>query len=181
MDYLYEGSDQGPSRVMVELIDTKKGEIKINKLTLACTLRKMIMYKTHVVDMKHVGRNKIMIYMNNFQLANRLTKDPALNEKNYRAYIPRHFVSVTGVIAGVPLEITEEDIMQDIQCEFPVLEAYRMNRFVNDHKEATQRMRITFRAHKLPQAVKIFCCSVQVKAFFKKTVLCLKCLRYNQM
>lgn len=179
VNYQYQQTDQGPYRVMVELIDTQDGNIRINKLTLANVLRKMIAYKTHIMDMKNIGRNKVMVYLNNFQLANRLTNDENIKAKNYRAYIPRHLISVTGVIAGIPLDITEEDIMEDIICEYPVMQVYRMNRFVNGQKEPTQRMSITFRASKLPESIKIFHCSLRVRAFFKKAVLCLKCLRYN--
>lgn len=179
VNYQYQQTDQGPYRVMVELIDTQDGNIRINKLTLANVLRKMIAYKTHIMDMKNIGRNKVMVYLNNFQLANRLTSDENIKAKNYRAYIPRHLISVTGVIAGIPLDITEEDIMEDIICDYPVMQVYRMNRFVNGQKEPTQRMSITFRASKLPESIKIFHCSLRVRAFFKKAVLCLKCLRYN--
>lgn len=179
VNYQYEQTDQGPYRVMVELIDTQNGTIRINKLTLANALRKMIAYKAHIMDMKNIGRNKVMVYLNNFQLANRLTNDENLKAKNYRAYIPRHLISVTGVIAGVPLDITEEEIMEDILCEYPVMQVYRMNRFVNNQKEPTQRLSITFRASKLPESIKIFHCSLRVRAFIKKAVLCLKCLRYN--
>lgn len=179
VNYQYEQTDQGPYRVMVELIDTQNGKVQINKLTLANVLRKMMAYKTHIVDMKNIGRNKVMVYINNFQLANRLTYDENLKAQNYRAYIPRHLISVTGVIAGIPLDITEDEILEDIICEYPVMQVYRMNRFVNGQKEPTQRMSITFRASKLPESIKIFHCSLRVRAFFKKAVLCLKCLRYN--
>lgn len=179
VNYQYENGDQGPFRVMVELIDTQNGKIKINKLSLASALRKMPMYKTHVIEMKQVGRNKLMVYFNNYQIANRLTTDANLKEKNYRAYIPRHLVSVTGVIAGVPLDISEEEVMEEMQCEYPVMTVYRMNRHVNGQKEPTMRLSITFRAPKLPERVRIFCCSVGVRAFYRKTVLCQNCLRYN--
>lgn len=179
INYQYERTDQGPYRVMVELIDTQNGTLRINKLTLANVLRKMIIYKAHILDMKNIGRNKVMVYLNNYQLANRLTSDEDMKAKNYRAYIPRHLISVTGVIAGVPLDITEEEVMEDIICEYPIMQVYRMNRFVNNQKEPTQRMSITFRAAKLPETIKIFHCSLRVRAFFKKAVLCLKCLRYN--
>lgn len=118
VNYQYENGDQGPFRVMVELVDTQNGKIKINKLSLASALRKMPMYKTHVIEMKQVGRNKLMVYFNNYQIANRLTTDANLKEKNYRA-------------------------------------------------------------PKLPERVRIFCCSVGVRAFYRKTVLCQNCLRYN--
>lgn len=180
-NYQYESGDQGPFRVMVELVDTQNGNLKINKLSLACTLRRMPMYKTHVTEMKQVGRNKLMVYLNNYQIANRLTTDANLNEKNYRAYIPRHLVSVTGVIAGVPLDITEEEIADEMESEYPVMTVYRMNRHVNGKKEPTMRVSVTFRAAKLPEHVRIFCCSVGVRAFYRKSVLCYNCLRYNHL
>lgn len=181
INYQYESGDTGPYRVMVELIDTQNGDLKINKLSLASTLRRMPLYKTHVTEMKQVGRNKLMVYLNNYQIANRLTTDTDLKEKNYRAYISRHLISVTGVISGVPLDISEKEIIDEIECEYPVMTVYRMNRHVNGRKEPTMRVSITFRAAKLPEHVRIFCCSVGVRAFYRKTVLCHNCLRYNHL
>lgn len=179
VDYEYVFGDQGPFRVMVELNDTQNGSLTINKLTLASTLRKLAIYKTHVTEIKNVGRNKLMVYLNNYQIANRLTTDSLLKGKNYKAYIPRHLISVTGVISGIPLDITADEVMNDIESEATVMQIYRLNRFVDGRPEPSMRMSVTFRASKLPQTVKIFCVSVRVKAFYRKANLCLNCLRYN--
>lgn len=176
---LYNNNDEGPYRVMVELQDNKEGEIRINKLSLAQTLQKMIVYKGHITEVKQAGRQKVMVYLNNYQLANRLTTDKDFNQRNYRAYIPKHLVAVNGVLAGIPLDMKDEDVMNGIISEVPVLGVKRLTRFIDGRREPTQRVSVTFRAKKIPSLVKVFCCSMKIRAFYRKTVLCLNCLRYS--
>nr|XP_029715871.1 uncharacterized protein LOC115259436 [Aedes albopictus] len=145
---LYNNNDEGPYRVMVELQDNKEGEIRINKLSLAQTLQKMIVYKGHITEVKQAGRQKVMVYLNNYQLANRLTTDKDFNQRNYRAYIPKHLV------AGIPLDMKDEDVTNGIISEVPVLGVKRLTRFIDGRREPTQRVSVTFRAKKIPSLVK---------------------------
>lgn len=69
--------------------------------------------------------------------------------------------------------------MNGIISEVPVLGVKRLTRFIDGRREPTQRVSVTFRAKKIPSLVKVFCCSMKIRAFYRKTVLCLNCLRYS--
>lgn len=50
-------------------------------------------------------------------------------EKDYDIYLPINFISLKGVISGVPQDITKEEIIKEIDTNLEIIEAYRMNIF----------------------------------------------------
>ncbi|XP_062702627.1 uncharacterized protein LOC134285589 [Aedes albopictus] len=156
---------------------------RINKFSLGSMLRELQGYKNHIFDMKQIGRNKIMVVFNSYIKANAIVE--FINNENgmYTAYIPKHVVCISGVIAGIPNDITTEQIFTDLQSEVPVVDVYRLNRYVNGEKQPSNldsnRVSITFRASRLPERVRLFCCVSKIQPFVQKVVFCKKCLRYN--
>lgn len=179
MNYTYNAKDQSPYRVMVEILDSNNGELRINKLALAVTLHKMSAYKNNVVEVKQAGRNKMIVYLNNYEAANRLIDDDEFRRRNYRAYVPMHFISLSGVVAGVPLDVSIEELEESVCCEVPILGIRRLNTWIDGMPQPSQRISITFRASTLPRMVKMFRCTSKVRPFYKKSVLCMNCLRYS--
>lgn len=177
-DYLYTDKDEGPFRVYVELNDSDQQK-SINKISVGRMLRKVFGITNHVTEIKNAGRKKVLVYTNTFTAANRLVQNNVVGSYGYKAYIAKHLVSVTGVIAGIPTDLSDEEIMQDLHSLVPVMEVYRFHRFVNNAKIPSTRVSVTFRASKLPELVKLFSCSIKVEPFYRKAFLCLNCLRYN--
>lgn len=176
----YNRSDQGPYRLYFELRDTNNGVRRINKYSLGSKLRKMDGYKKHIEDMKQVGKNRIMLYVNSYVKANALMEE-INREKNgeYKAYVPVHLVCVTGIVAGVPADIPIEEIQEDIQCDVPIVSVRRMTRKEGLERLPINRISVMFRAKVLPDRVRLFCCNSNVKPFIQRLVVCSKCLRFN--
>lgn len=173
----YTMEDTGPYRIYFEPLTMEE---RINKFSVGSTLRKMEQYRRHIVDMKQVGRNKIMVYLNSYTKANSLVKEVQAGRiGRYRAYVPLHLVCVTGVIAGVPADINEKEIFEDLQCEVPIVSVRRLNRFVDGAPTPTNRVSIMFRSNVLPESVKLFCCSSRITPFVQKLVICENCLKFN--
>lgn len=177
--YEYNQSDASPFRVIVQLQDDDGGQLRINKLSLGKVLTKINEYKQNTTNMRALGRNKVLVFLKNYQTANRMQSDQLLRNNNYRAYIPRSFVSVTGVVAGVPTDMNIEEIQENISSLYPILAINRLHRYESGEKIPVHRISITFRASNLPAEVRLFCCINTVRPFISKPVLCLNCLRYN--
>lgn len=178
-DILYTFTDAPPNRVYVELVDKHNPDAKINKFALGATLRKMQGLRGHIIDMKYVGRFKIIVLLNNFIKANLLLQKLNAESKYYRAYIPTHLVAITGKITGIPTHLTEEEIKSDLECEEPVLQVRRLDRYIEGRKVPSNAISVTFRAKQLPEKVRLFSCTAQVLPFTKRVDLCEKCLRYG--
>lgn len=177
--YEYNKNDVGPYRLIAELVDDKEGKIRINKLTLGKLLSRTKEYKENVINMRPMGMKKLLVFVKNMNTANKLQGDKTIKENNYKFYVPKSFLSVTGVIAGVPADMTDDEIMENMECEVPIMNVYRLNRYVDKQKQPSNRISVTFRANKLPAEVKLYCCNNRVLPFINKPVLCGKCLRYG--
>lgn len=177
--YEYEAKDHGPYRVILQLLDNQDGKLKINKLSLGRLLTKKDEYKKNIQNLRMLGANRVMAFLSSYQSANNLQKDSMLKKNNLKAYIPRNFVSVSGVVAGVPTDMTIDEIKENIKSDVPILDIARLHRYEEGKKVEAQRISITFRSNKLPTEVKMFCCINTVRPFISKPVLCHKCLRYN--
>lgn len=174
----YTSMDTGPYRIYFELRNRIEGQ-KINKFSLGASLRKMEQYKPFITDMKYVGLHKIIVFVSSYIKANALVSEINSGCSLYRAYVPKHLVSITGVIPGIPTDIDVEDIKADIICEVPILEVTRMTRWDGQKRIPINRLSISFRAKELPSLVKIFCCVSRVKTFTPKVVICKNCLRFG--
>lgn len=174
--FTYTHKDSGPYRVYLELRNRDDGR-KINKFSVGQMLRQKSEFRNHVTDMKYIGKYKILVYVNSYGKANHLVKMINDSSNQYKAYVPRHLVTINGVIAGIPTDITDEEIMNEIECEVPVLSVKRLTRTAE--RIPTTRISVTFRASQLPDYVRVFYCSSRVRPFYQKLVMCAKCLRFN--
>ncbi|XP_055522794.1 uncharacterized protein LOC129716976 [Wyeomyia smithii] len=136
-------------------------------------------YWNHVIDLKYLGRNKIIVFLNSYTKANLFVEDKKLEKLGYKVYVPRHLCCVTGVLAGIPTDIDIREIKAEIECDCQVVDVYRFNRFRNGIKEPTTRVSVTFRANQLPEMVKLFCCTNKVRPFLQKVLFCENCHRFN--
>lgn len=174
--YLYTKNDQGPYRVYVELTDKTN---RINKFTVGAWLRKSDKYRRSVIEMKYLGRNKIIVFMSYMTAANAMVDDEGLKQAGYSAYVPRHLVCISGVLAGIPTDIPEAEILCDIESPVPVMSVYRLSRFVDGAKQPSNRVSVTFRAKTLPEKIRLFGSSCKVNPFIRKVEFCTKCHRFN--
>lgn len=177
--YEYNQNDASPFRVIVQLLDDDEGRLRINKLSLGKVLSKIDEYKQNITNMRALGRNKVLVFLRSCLTANKMQADKMLRNNNYKAYIPRSFVSVSGVVAGVPTDMTIEEIQENISSCYPILAINRLHRYESGKKIEAHRISVTFRASTLPPEVRLFCCINTVRPFITKPVLCLNCLRYN--
>lgn len=176
---VYTEVDTGPYRVYFELRNND-GAQRINKFAVGSSLRKMEQYKHCITDMKQVGRNRILVFISSYLRANALVEE--INKSttsNFKAYVPLHLVSVTGIVDGVPADISEEEIMGDIASDVPIISVKRLNRFVDGQKIPANRISVRFRANMLPDRIRLFCCCARVRPFEQKLTACGKCLRFN--
>lgn len=176
---VYTEADTGPYRVYFELRNND-GVQRINKFAVGSTLRKNEKFKQCITDMKQVGRNRIMVFISSYTKANALVEEVNNSTtSSYKAYVPLHLVSVTGIVDGVPADISEEEIMGDIASDVQIISVRRLHRWVDGKKIPANRISVRFRANVLPDRIRLFCCCSRVRPFGQKLTACGKCLRFN--
>ncbi|XP_058834495.1 uncharacterized protein LOC131691840 [Topomyia yanbarensis] len=111
--------------------------------------------------------------------ANLIVNNEKMKEDGYRAYIPRHVVCISGVLAGIPTNIDTEEILKEIDCNVPVVGVNRLTRFEEGKKIPINRVSVTFRANTLPEKLRLFCTTCKVNPFIRRVDFCKNCHRFN--
>lgn len=175
----YNINDIGPYRIIME--PTK--EKYINKIALARFLRSNNLID-EMIDIKKTGQKKATVYFNTVESANNVLefhkniKSDSLEHK-FIAYLPLYFIVVKGVITGIPLDMSIEEVKEELADNGDILDIYRMNRFRDGKKEPSDRMCISFRSQFLPKSIKLCYIRSRILPYISKVVYCQKCLRFN--
>ncbi len=88
-EFRYTTADTDPYQLYFELRKDQTG-MRLNRYSLGAKLRGMEAFKKHIIDMKQIGRNKIMVILNSFIKANQLMDIINKEEGVYEAYVPMY-------------------------------------------------------------------------------------------
>lgn len=173
----YSLSDPGPFRVFLESTDDnikRLHPMKVGKIIFTSLPR----YKHLINDISSVGLKKVKIEMNSFEAANNFVMEKSLISYNLSAYIPLFYTTKSGIVRDIPVEISEEELRNDIRCEFPILDIFRFNKKGNKEIKISV-IKITFQTQVLPQYIKLHGVRAPVIPFIPTTIICHRCLRYG--
>lgn len=109
----YDESLKGECKIMIESLKHEKSAKDLNRLTYAKIFNDR--YKNCIVDVKSSGFGKLAIFTNSACTASTILNDKSyLEGKGIKAFIPFYFVTSQGVIRGVPLDISEQEIKEGL-------------------------------------------------------------------
>lgn len=116
------------------------------------------------------------------ETANNALSNKYLEKKELSAFIPRETLSRKGVIHGIPIEISKEEFLQEINQQNPTLKAVDVYRFrrrvVIDNKSElveTQSICLTVRNKDLPAYVFFLRARIGIDPFIPAIRQCWKC------
>lgn len=126
-----------------------------------------------------------MTFMNAITANNFLHSNYPILE-GIRAFIPSHLVSSKGIIRNIDREITEDEIMDNIETEDKrqVLKVERLKRRSTDEAGnptyiPTNTLLITFRGKILPKSIYLFHNHRTPQPYIPRTIQCHGCMRYG--
>jgi hypothetical protein len=179
----YKPNAIGPFTVIVQNEDKSK---PIHPLVFG---KRLHMEKINGVEsgsIKAEGKYKISICFKTADLANKFTNCDFVVKNHFHAYIPSYRVSIQGVIRGVPLDVSMEEI-----CEFSevpedfgkIIKARRLNRKISSSEGTTWNpsltVVITIQGQILPERIYLFHNAFRVEKYVVPTVMCYNCSRYG--
>lgn len=130
------------------------------------------------------SKSTVEVNFKNLQEANRLIKDPIINNNDTQTFIPSFRLIKRGIIKGIDEGIPEEEILENLESEFKVLRVRRLNkrnrdpnRQENDPKwSASKSVVITFAGQNLPRMVFLHKIKLEVEPYLILAV-CYNCFR----
>ena len=126
------------------------------------------------------------------EAANSLINNEFLHSQGLKASIPFHKIYKQGLIRDVPLDIPEQEILEEIRREIAVLSVKRLtqrNRNFNAQSATnnnnkfilSRAMLVTFDGQELPEFVSLFGSFHRVGIYVPRPKICFKCYRFNHI
>lgn len=135
---------------------------------------------------KKISRNNILATFPSSKEANAFL-DNDISKLKLNCYIPYNAISKQGIIKSIPLEISEEEIKQNIKSHYEILSVRRLNRRVQTEEGGSSKVSyvpsrsvlLTFRSNRLPDKVYLYSNSITVSQYQQPITQCKNCLRYG--
>lgn len=170
----YTHLDKGPFFVIMEKENIN--DILISKYLVLAKLN------TGLKEIRKLNQNKIRVELNSSMAANNIIKSVALRKlQQVNSYIPNQYINAVGVVRGVPIELTDDEINEYMISPVVVEKFERMTYWCKEDNCAKTgtSLKVTFRATVVPNEIKIFYVIKKVQIFVPKPIICRKCLKYG--
>lgn len=178
-------SESGQYDVIFDSDYSQEGIKPPNQLTVCRVVAKIqenLEVPNDAFQSKKVGQ-KILISFTSPQVANAMLTHQLLRDHKLIAYIPQFKTMRQGIIKGVPLDYSPEEIIEDITSPVAIKSATRLNRFFRienqPHHKPTQSILLTFEGQDLPKVVTLWHTRLEVHPFISPVKRCNKCLRFG--
>lgn len=139
-----------------------------------------------IIELKKIGKGKIMAELKTHQAANNLVSSELLDRNNLHAFIPTYRTLRTGTVRDIPSGINEDELLKAIEAPgFNVLEVRRFNRRIREEGNIkyipSSTICVKFAGQLLPKHIFIFKTRHEVFPFVPKTKVCFKCYRVGHI
>jgi hypothetical protein len=133
------------------------------------------------VEIKHVGKHRNKLIFANRNEANTVLQSNVMESYNVKAYIPSQILYSTGVISGVPEDITMEELAAEVAKKHPVNGVERIRKYNRTTKEMddTTSVKITLKQNHIPETIYAFYMRLEFRPFVYRPKICANCLRFG--
>lgn len=183
---VYSGADTGPYVVHVKRIDELTVGTTLHPVSFGRLLKNLNTKNIINGSIKSVGRNRVSLTFDSFKSANNFLLDQVLKEHNFAAFIPAFSITKIGIIRGVPVEWTPEEVIDlfEVPQGFgPIIKARRLSYKTRENGiidfKKSQSVVLTFDGQRLPP--RVFACynAFSVDAYIYPTIQCFACCRFG--
>nr|XP_053618124.1 uncharacterized protein LOC128679735 [Plodia interpunctella] len=181
----YMQTDPGPYMVQATLISEPMSGTTLHPLKFGSFLMKNGLGNILQDGIKRIGRNRISITFKTCSDANNFLNVMSKN-LGYKVAIPTFNICKMGLVKGIPVEWTHEDIKINLRIPDgygPIVKSRRLSRrTVNSDSDSwtpTQSVVLTFDGQASPSRVYFFFSSIPVEQYIFPTIQCFNCCRFG--
>lgn len=171
----YKPSDIGPFIVFIQ-------KTNINVINVGKMLRKLNIMD--IIDIDKVNNIRVRVVTRDYKTANKIMENPTINMLNqYKTFIPNMFVQSVFVVHEVPVEITIQEIEEELIASAPIMKIERMKRWNQEKSEPQDcdKIKVTIRTTTLPKKITMYGANMRFDYFVPSPIICRKCLRYGHV
>lgn len=179
----FKNTDSGPFCVYVEHESLNVGQL--HPMRVGSILNEFPNeLQADIREVISVGRNRIKVFMKSAASANSLVGHQIFLKHNLVAYVPQHLVEKRGLVRNVDTSLSEQQLMNKIVSDIPVVNVKRLTRPSVDDKGnkvavPKQWIVVTFSGMFLPEHIYVDYVRCPVETYVSPVMQCFKCLRYG--
>lgn len=167
---LYSERNKGPFEVVFQ----NRNKAKLSPFQIG----KILKNNNSIVSVRRTGKN-ITVLCKTFKGANDLVDNPLL-VASYVVFIPTRRVQTVGVVYA-DLDVSEEELVTDAQCECPIINASRIKRRSNNELVDTMFLKLTFDSDSLPKEIKLNHVFMRVEPYMIPVKQCFRCFSFSHV
>lgn len=184
--YYDESVCENNEKYFVLLDSVEKNEdtfCRLNAIKLFKALEKYNL-KEGLIRINKIGFRRAKVSFKSAKDANLvMKKSKELETEFLRPFIPLSFVYKFGVIRDIPLNISDQEIKDNICSDIPIHSITRLTRFISSNNSRTNStsVKIAFKRSSIPDSVSLFYYETKVSYFIPRPKQCLKCGRMGHL
>jgi hypothetical protein len=154
----------------------------INPLPKQMALAKLLRSEqiTGVTRIKYKSLYKIFIEFDSKWEAEKLIKNKKIMELEYKAQFRNETTFCYGLIRGVDLDITDEEIIESLSSDIHISAIRRLKRLNPVGKWVnSESVRLCFRGTAIPEYIKAYDCSIRVEKYIFPVTQCSGCWKFG--
>lgn len=98
---------------------------------------------------------------------------------NLRVFLPASLRESILFVPNVPFDFDDGDIMENIECQYPVLKVERILRMRDGELVKTGNLKITIQGKEVPRSVRIYGCGFKTELYIFPVKQCRRCWKYG--
>lgn len=186
---LYKSCDAAPYVVHVQKqTESLNDRVTLHPITFGRFLKSNSFKNVVNGSLKKIGRNKLSLSFSNYVDANIFITHDSLTNNCYKAFIPSFHLTRMGVVRGVPVDLSPDEVMSNISVPVGcgnILKVRRIKKkvVINGEKQFhdTETVVLTFDGQVLPKRVFMCFTSLPVDLYIYPTIQCFNCCRYGHV
>ncbi|XP_031788843.1 uncharacterized protein LOC100680327 [Nasonia vitripennis] len=184
----YDINIQGPYKIYLQSIDNDR----LDAIKIAKSLIPKIEIKDSLHEIKQLSYNKVCVIAKYRNIANLILNLTDWKDLKIRAFIPNHLLSKQGIIKGIPVEITDDELKQFIELDSPFgpLQITHTRRFTKKiYNKSTDKVdilptktvQITVKGQFLPAEAKVLKVIYPIETYYPQVRQCYRCFRFGHI
>ncbi|KAI5738845.1 hypothetical protein M8J77_011857 [Diaphorina citri] len=138
-----------------------------------------------IVEIRRLNRSKFLVACTTSKCANEIVQNEKMKEQ-FMAYIPVSYTSRAAIIRDVDLEITDEEILENLDSgDFKVTHMQRLNRrtFVDGTVSyvPSTTVKLVFEGQDMPSFVYLWYSKLTCEPYVQNPIQCFSCYRYGHV
>lgn len=137
---------------------------------------------TNVIKIKYKSPYRVFIKFSNKAQAENLVSNKKLIDMDIRAQFTRYSNLSYGIIRGVDLDISEMELLENLNATSEIISAKRMKRMSYENKWIeSETIRLCFRSASIPQMIEAYGFKFTVEKYVFPVTQCSRCWKYGHI